>query len=129
MWNGRGTFIVAIGKSAIVALALLAGLGSSTQAETPNDDQIAAGRKFAQRVCGACHVVTQQRDELPVLSPPGPSFAVLAQRPHLTEAALREFLASNHRGMGPHEAMPNPRLADYQVDEIVAFMMSLKAAK
>ena len=23
--------------------------------------------------------------------------------------------------------MPNPRLADYQIDEIVAFMMSLKA--
>jgi cytochrome c1 len=31
--------------------------------------------------------------------------------------------------MGPHEAMPNPRLVDYQVDEIVAFMMSLKAEK
>jgi cytochrome c1 len=47
----------------------------------------------------------------------------------LTEAWLREFLGSNHRNMGPHEAMPNPRLADYQIDEIVAFMMSLKAAK
>jgi len=94
---------------------------------TPNDEQVAAGRKFASRVCGACHVVTQQRDELPVLAQPGPSFAVLAQRPVLTETSLREFLGSNHRSMGPHETMPNPRLADYQIDEIVAFMMSLKA--
>jgi hypothetical protein len=31
--------------------------------------------------------------------------------------------------MGPREAMPNPRLAYYQIDEIVAFMMSLKAEK
>jgi len=31
--------------------------------------------------------------------------------------------------MGPHEAMPNPRLVDYQIDEIVALMMSLKAGK
>jgi mono/diheme cytochrome c family protein len=115
-----------IHRSAIVGVALLAGLASLARAATPNDEQITAGRKFASRVCGACHVVTQQRDELPVLAPPGPSFAVLAQRPLLTEASLREFLGSNHRSMGPHEAMPNPRLADYQIEEIVAFMMSLR---
>lgn len=118
---------MAIRWSTIVGVVLLAGLASLARAETPNDEQIMAGRKFASRVCGACHAVTQQRDELPVLAPPGPSFAVLAQRPHLTETSLREFLGSNHRSMGPHEAMPNPRLADYQIDEIVAFMMSLKA--
>lgn len=117
-----------IRKSALVTLMLMAGLASA-QAETPTSDMVAAGRKFAQRVCGVCHVVTQQRDELPVLAPPGPSFAVLAQRPLLTEQALREFLASNHRTLGPHEAMPNPRLVDYQIDEIVAFVMSLKAGK
>ncbi len=116
-------------KPAILAVALLVGLASRGQAETPDRDQVEAGRKFAQRVCGACHVVTGQRDELPVLSPPGPSFAVLTQRPSLTEQALRDFLASNHHDMGSHQAMPNPRLADYQIDEIVAFMMSLKAAK
>ena len=116
-------------KSALVTLMLLAGLASAAQAETPSSDPVAAGRQFAHRVCGACHVVTQQREELPVLAPPGPSFAVLAQRPLLTEQALREFLASNHRALGPHEAMPNPRLADYQIDEIVAFVMSLKAGK
>ena len=118
-----------IRKSAIVHWCCWPASHRRRRLETPNGDQVAAGRKFASRVCGACHVVTQQRDELPVLAPPGPSFAVLAQRPHLTEAALREFLGSNHRSMGPHEAMPNPRLADYQIDEIVAFMMSLKAGK
>jgi len=121
-------FIVTTGKLALRALTLSAALASSAQAQTPVE-QIAAGQKFALRVCGACHVVMQQRDELPVLAPPGPSFAVLAQRPHLTEASLREFLGSNHRSLGPHEAMPNPRLADYQIDEVVAFVMSLKPAK
>jgi len=114
-------------NAALVTLMLLAGLASPAWAETPSSEQVAAGRKFAQRVCGACHVVTQQREELPVLASPGPSFAVLAQRPLLTEQALRELLGANHRNFGPHEAMPNPRLADYQIDEIVAFMMSLKA--
>jgi len=116
-------------QSALLTSTLWAALALPAQAETPSSDMVAAGREFTQRVCGACHVVTQQREELPVLAPPGPSFAVLAQRPHLTEPALREFLASNHRTLGPHEAMPNPRLADYQIDEIVAFMMSLKAPK
>ena len=118
-----------IRNARLMTLMLLAGLATGARAETADADQVAAGRNFAGRVCGACHVVMQQRDELPVLAPPGPSFAVLAQRPLLTEQALRDFLGSNHRGMGPHEAMPNPRLADYQIDEIVAFMMSLKAGK
>ena len=53
-------------KSAIVALALWAGLMAPARAGTPDSDKVAAGRTFAGRVCGACHVVTQQRDELPV---------------------------------------------------------------
>ena len=120
---------MAYGRFAIVALALSAGLLSPARAAMAGADQIAAGREFARRVCGACHVVTPQGGEFPVLSPPGQGFAVLAQRPQLTEPALRDFLTSNHGGMGPHEAMPNPRLADYQIDEIVAFMMSLKVGK
>jgi mono/diheme cytochrome c family protein len=116
-------------QSALLTLTLMLSVASTARAATPNGDLVAAGRSFAQRVCGACHVVTPQSKETPLLSPPGPSFAVLAQRPLLTEQVLREFLASNHGAMGPHEAMPNPRLVDYQIDEIVAFMMSLKAGK
>lgn len=116
-------------QSALLTLMLSVAFASGTRAETPNSDLVAAGHSFAQRVCGACHVVTPQSRELPILSPPGPSFVALAQRPLLTEQALREFLASNHGTMGRHEAMPNPRLVDYQIDEIVAFMMSLKAGK
>jgi mono/diheme cytochrome c family protein len=116
-------------QSTLLTLMLSVAFVSMARAETPNSDLVTAGRSFAQRVCGACHVVTPQSRETPLLSPPGPSFAVLAQRPLLTEQALREFLTSNHGTMGPHEAMPNPRLVDYQIDEIVAFMMSLKVGK
>jgi mono/diheme cytochrome c family protein len=116
-------------KIVLVTFALFTILASPARAEVPSDDQVAAGRKIAETVCGACHVVTQQRDELPVLAPPGPSFAVLAQRPALTEQSLREFLGSNHRNLGPAEAMPNPRLGDYQIKEITAYFMTLKAGK
>jgi mono/diheme cytochrome c family protein len=121
--------VAATCKSVLVAATLLVSLALSSRAGAASGDQIAAGREFAERVCGACHVVTQQRDELPVLAPPGPSFAVLAQRPALTEQSLREFLGSNHRNLGPAEAMPNPRLVDYQINEIVTYFMSLKAGR
>ncbi len=121
--------MMSLRQAALLTLMLSASFAPVAQAGTPNSNLIAAGRDFAQRVCGACHVVTPQREELPVLSPPATSFAVLAQRPSLTEQSLREFLTSNHGSMGPREAMPNPRLVDYQIDEIVAFMLSLKATK
>jgi len=126
--NEQGKAVMTIRKLVIVTLLLLASLASGAKAEMPSGDQIAAGRKFAQLVCGACHVVTRDLDEIPVRRPPAPSFAALAQQPSVTEQSLREFLGSNHRNVGPAEAMPNPRLADFQIDEIVAYILALKAA-
>jgi len=114
---------------ALIGLALLESLASPVRAQEPSSEQVAAGRKFAQMVCGACHVVTSRPDESPLLKPPASTFAVLAQRPSLTDKWLREFLSSNHRNLGAAEAMPNPRLMDYQIDEIVAYFMALKTAK
>jgi mono/diheme cytochrome c family protein len=115
--------------SALVTLLLVASLVSPAQVEATSVDQVAAGRKLAEMICGACHVVTTRPDERPVLNPPATSFAVLAQRPSLTEKSLREFLGSNHRNLGPAEAMPNPQLVDYQIDEIVAYFETLKTAR
>lgn len=114
-----------VAKSIIAVSALLV----AAQAEMPSGKQVEAGHKFALMVCGACHVVAGRSDNRPIRRPPGPSFVALAQRPSLTEQWLRDFLGSNHRDIGPADAMPNPRLADYQIDEIVAYVMSLKAAK
>lgn len=121
--------MIKIRKLAIVTLGLFTTVTSGARAEVPSGEQIAAGRKFAQFVCGACHAVTRNGDEVPILRRPAPSFAALAQRPSLTEQSLREFLGSNHHRLGPAAAMPNPRLADYQIDEIVAYFLALKAEK
>jgi mono/diheme cytochrome c family protein len=110
----------------LLALTAVAGLMSSAPAQVVSDDQATAGRKLAERVCSACHVVTGQGGEAPLLTSPGPSFAVLARRPAWTEQSLREFLGQSQHYLGPVGAMPNPRLADYQIDEIVAYFMTLK---
>jgi mono/diheme cytochrome c family protein len=90
-------------------------------------DQLAEGRALAQRICGACHVVSENANEVrPALRFPAPSFVELARRPSLTQDGLRELLNSNHRYVGPNQAMPNPRLAQYQIDEIIALFDTLR---
>jgi mono/diheme cytochrome c family protein len=84
------------------------------------DDLAPAGRAFALQVCAACHVVAKDQQSAPILKPPAPSFAAIVRRPKTTEAFLRAFLGA------PHGKMPNPQLADFQIDEVVAYMLSLK---
>ena len=90
-------------------------------------DQIAEGRGLAHMICGACHVVNDSANEVPVSRYPAPSFGELIRRPSFNEQALRQMLSSNHRNLGQDQTMRNPRLADYQIDEIVAYFDMLRA--
>lgn len=89
-------------------------------------DLAEAGHSFALKVCWACHVVAKDQIATPILSNPAPSFLEIAQRPSLNEATLRTFLSTHNETMGSNGRMPNPRLVDYQIDEVVAYLMSLK---
>jgi hypothetical protein len=81
-------------------------------------DQVAEGGKLASAVYGVCHVVPDKPNAPLALSFSAPSFVDLARRPSFTEATLRQLLTSEHRRIGPAQAMPNPRLNDNQIDEI-----------
>ncbi len=99
---------------------------ASAFAEESSPQQVAAGRVFAQKVCAACHVVTGEAGEAPMLRQPAPSFLAIAKRSDFSPMWLRDFLKSNHSWLGPREAMPNPALLDYQIDELAAYFGSLK---
>ena len=90
-------------------------------------DQVAEGRKLAATICGVCHVVPDKPNVPLGLRFSAPSFVDLARRPSFNEASLRQLLSSEHRRVGPAQAMPNPRLNDNQIDEIVAYFDALKA--
>lgn len=90
-------------------------------------DQLAEGQALAQRICGACHVVSEEPNEpRPTARFPAPSFTELARRSSFERQRLRELLSSGRRFIGPHEPMPNPRLAQYQVEEIIAVFETLR---
>ena len=90
-------------------------------------DQIAEGRALAHAICGNCHVVSDSANERPDSRIPAPGFPELASRPGFSADVIREMLTSGHRHLGPNQAMPNPRLASYQIEEVVAFFETLQA--
>jgi mono/diheme cytochrome c family protein len=114
-------FSWALASSIVLALSSLASADDQKTA-----DLVQAGHSFALKVCWACHVTGKDQVATPILSDPAPSFLEIAQRPNLNEAALRKFLSTHNATMGTNSKMPNPRLVDYQIDEIVAYLISLK---
>lgn len=88
------------------------------------------GRALALSVCAPCHVVAPgQPPQGPLLKNPGPSFDDIANSRMPDPESLRGFLSSPHASMGPEGRMANPRLADYQIDRLVAYIASLRRIK
>jgi len=108
---------------ALSPLPLLA-LNGPLAAERQKDPAV-AGRDLALAVCGNCHIVEKNRIE-PLLKVPAPSFSSVVARREVDEAWLRAFLSKPHGNGGRAQKMPNPRLADFEIDEIVAYFQQLK---
>ena len=77
------------------------------------------GRALAVEACERCHhIEAGDRDGS---LPDPPAFQNLADDPAMTPLALRVFLTT------PHRDMPNLILSDAEVDDIVAYIHSLKS--
>ena len=112
-----------IGLIAFFAFCLAAG---PAFAQGATADDIRKGHDLAALVCGNCHVAAADQRFTPVLNPPAPSFESIAQRPGTTAESLEKFMVTTHRGLDNPAGMPNPYLMDYQVKEVVAYMLSLR---
>lgn len=78
----------------------------------------AAGRRLAERWCASCHAVAPGR-----ASDTAPAFATMARDPKRTEAYLRAWLQR------PHPRMPDFNLGRDEIDDLLAYLRTLKAAK
>jgi mono/diheme cytochrome c family protein len=98
-------------------------------AQGPSDDAtLAKGRAFALLVCSACHIVAADQQFPPVLRNPGPAFDAIANKPSTTSESLRTFLSTTHTTMSTPFDMPNPQLADYQINEVTSYILSLRSS-
>lgn len=117
---GRQIFSIAL-----VGLVLAAGSAAGQDNEN-TAKEVQDGHHLALMVCAICHVAAPDQRSDPILRPPAPPFATIVQRKDFSAEWLKNFLATTHRGLDTPAGMPNPQLADYQVQEIVAYMMSLR---
>lgn len=98
------------------AFAALIAAPASAQSSA---ETVAAGRSLAMRSCSACHVVSE-RPQQPAVDGV-PSFAQIASNPNTTPDGLRTFIQT------PHSPMPNFSLSRKQIDEVTAYIMSLRS--
>jgi mono/diheme cytochrome c family protein len=115
-------------KTASLLLALTLGCAAaSARAQESQSELVASGHDFALKVCAACHVVAADQTSPPILKPPAPSFLALVRHGDLSEASLRKLLSTPHGNLGRGAKMPNPQLADFQINKVVAYFLSLKS--
>lgn len=95
---------------------LTAPFAASSVAQTMNGD-VKMGQELAQNWCGDCHAVDAQHAEARGAAP---SFLSIAKMPSTTAISLHVFLQT------PHERMPNLQLTKSQIDDVVAYILSLQ---
>lgn len=101
----------------LAVLMVLAAASMPALAQTEPGDA-AAGLRLAATWCANCHQVAP--------GGPGPStdaapaFRAIAQMPSTTSMSLRVFLQT------PHPSMPDYRLAREELDDLVAYLVSLR---
>jgi mono/diheme cytochrome c family protein len=103
-----------------VATALvLLGLGIATPAlSQPEPGDVRAGQRLATTWCANCHQVAAGGPGS--ANDAAPSFPAVAGMVSTTSMSLRVFLQT------PHGNMPDYRLTREQIDDVVAYILSLR---
>lgn len=101
----------------LAAALLLALPGGAKTAELGN---VEAGHEYAKQVCAECHEV--ERGETVSLYLDVPSFQTVADTPGMTDRALAVWLQTSHPNM------PDFILRQDDMDNVIAYIMSLKSA-
>jgi mono/diheme cytochrome c family protein len=120
-------------RLAVIALACLVACFFSSLAlgvlggpAAAQENEVEQGHHLATLICSACHVAAPDQDFEPILRPPAPPFASIAQRSDVTADFLNTFLTTTHRDITNPKGMPNPMLLDYQIKQISAYILSLR---
>ncbi len=102
---------------------------AQTRTAFGEENAVEAGRALAQEICSACHSIGADQGVPPIMNPPAPAFRLLAQRHKLDETNLRRLLSSPHGRAAGDTKMPNPMLADYQIDTLVDYLRARRLSR
>jgi mono/diheme cytochrome c family protein len=96
---------------------LLAAVAGAASAQDVGD--VATGQKLAETWCSSCHLVGETHGA--AVSNGAPTFAAIAADKSITVLSLRAFLQT------PHARMPDLHLSREEVDDLAAYILSLRA--
>jgi mono/diheme cytochrome c family protein len=105
-------------RTVLCALPLAAGLCAwASPAACQTAASLARGQEITERACAGCHALGGDRS---VEGTPAPSFRSIAARPNQPPQRLASFI------MTPHRPMPGLNLSLADVNDVVAYILSLK---
>ncbi|MCW5772936.1 MAG: c-type cytochrome [Rhodospirillaceae bacterium] len=102
-------------QGTLFALAILCATAPAGAQKPPS---AAEGETLALRWCSSCHFVSAKQQAH--ASDTAPSFASIAARPEASAGTLRAIIHM------PYPRMPEITLSQPEVDDIVAYILSLK---
>jgi len=102
----------------VVATVMAATLACANAAEAVQMGSAGSGEAIALEICSDCHVASDRQVRVGVVGLP--SFRSLANDPAVTEIWFRTYMRT------PHFEMPNYVLTDEQLDDVWAYIHSLK---
>jgi mono/diheme cytochrome c family protein len=106
----------------LMALATAGLLAWPTAARAQQAGDAARGGRLAATWCANCHVVSRgQAAAPPAAGDAAPTFPAVAAMPSTTAMSLRAFLQT------PHRRMPDLMLSREDTDDLVAYILGLRA--
>lgn len=103
-------------KPAIVTFAALVSFLMIVAPAAAGDAMV--GKRIAERWCVSCHVIAPS--SVTRTTAGVPTFMAIARDPAKTDQRLRLFLTD------PHPPMPNFHLSRLEMDDLIAYIRSLK---
>jgi mono/diheme cytochrome c family protein len=122
--GGVGAAIIIEGKDMlnvtklIVAFVTMLGLLSSATSRAQDTGDVMEGKKIATTWCSNCHRI--DAGGAGQVGDAAPAWAQVAAMPSTTSMSLHAFL------MSPHGRMPDFTLTRAQIDDVVAYILSLR---
>jgi cytochrome c len=102
----------------VPSIALLVSLLALGPGQAQQIDRPKRGLILAKQICAQCHSVEKGSPRSP--KPPAPRFESIANIPGMTARAIIVALHTSH------PTMPNMMLERDEIDDIVAYILSLK---
>jgi mono/diheme cytochrome c family protein len=102
----------------LVVIPLLGLVATSPEAHAQQIGDPIAGRQIAEGWCSSCHVVGSAAER--GTSTGAPTFAAIARMKSTTPMSLRAFLLT------PHPRMPDLHLSQDEIDNLGAYILSLR---